>query len=335
MMDLESEISYSDYCEHFEDDAKEFETKGLCLSDLNGALIDMLLKYGQNNYQEACQLFRQLLNLDREDRSILEGSLNIDLSPLKRVKCYKFYKQHINFFKELKDRNYFNLFFGDFSLYMGFMSFVLGEVSKLEDYDDYFNQVMNNLKGVYNLDLDKVYLILNTNQDKVVSHLDYKPQGSTSYEVSSKIIFKEENLWTDGKISDEYAEDEDGLLVFVDSPLYIIKSSHKKGYNHVYGSNFDRVCKEMFIYNLRFDYDSLPSKEELNNFEFSDNYLKFVYRRKEEFLKFKLNELGELLEKVNVNLEDVRSLALELDLSLDDEYLDLLDMTQKVKVLKR
>ena len=334
-MDLGSEISYSDYCEHFEYDAKVFEMKGLCLSDLNGALIDMLLKYAQNNYQEACQLFRQLLNLDMEDRSILKGSLDISLSPLKRVKCHKLYKQYTSFFEKLKDRNYFNLFFCNFSLYMGFMSFVLGEVSNLGDYEDYFNQVINNLKVADELDLDEIYLILNTNQNKVVSHLDYKPQGSTSYEVSSKIIFKEENLWTDGKISDEYAEDDEGLLVYVDSPLYIIKSSHKKGYNHVHGSNFDKVYKEMFIYNLRFDYNNLPAKEVLNNFEFSDNYLKFVYRRKKEFLKFKINELGELLDKVNVNLEDVRSLALELDLSLDDEFLDLLDMTQKVKVLKR
>lgn len=320
----------------------EISKTGLCFDyTYNDSVLLDLLNYTKDNYDEAKRLFNQIMEIKINERlpelsqAIFQNSNDL----LEIIKGNKIREEYIKFFDNVYGTARLD-FWNNLDRYCVLMFELFNELDSknLEERNQYLDKVISNFYNIKELGITEIYIKLLKDDFHEIIHLDGYPKGiSKSIPLFGRLYYKEENFFTDGKIEDSYNVDH--VDVDITNPSFVIKNGRKIGYDYAYDEDFDRSYFKITIYNLDFDSNKLPSKEELENTK-SDlaTYDYMMKVKKVEQLKAQLKELTSklnntvsLLAAFGLNDADFREFFSEDERLL----LDTAEMTGKVLKKKK
>lgn len=318
---LYPEVDYSKYKEMFKDLYEEFVSKGLLISQLDYDLILKLLDYIKNNYEASCLILNEILEL-YDNKDVIRHALLKDFSFIDR-KSKKVYERYREFFDVFDGRSA-EEFLSKFDDYISFLFYIAYNVNLINEdkREEYFKRVTENLNEINKLDIDYIYLNFPSNITKIgeIVKLYYQPEGEIKNEYLSRIFYREDDVFSDGFLNEQYDLNNDCVLVFFYLPRFIIKTVRKKGFRLESGGNFDEKTKEMVIYDLMFESRYLPSKDELRNSRCTlEAYEQLIHTQKLKILKEKLIQLGKQVCDMEINIDKITSLFDELGINFDEE----------------
>lgn len=291
------------------------EGKGLAIHDLDETVLFKLLNFIKNNYDCSCDFFNEVLKMYENNSSEIVKQALLKKINFFDIKAKKFFHQYKDFFACFNE-NEAQMFCKKIDYYIVFVFYILHALEKKESLES-LEQIINNLKKIYKLDIDKIYLKFysDTIGDFETAELYYQPEGIISDDYLSLIYYKEENVFSDVEPTDEYVLNKDSVDVFFQNPKFIIKNTKVKGFRNDYGGNFDKVKSEMVIYDLLFEGD-LPSKRNLdtNTLCQLDAYKDLIYLKKCDLFESDMHGLKCLLEQLRKKLCSLRNLSDELEI---------------------
>lgn len=318
---------------------EEISKTGLCFDYTyhNSVLLD-LLRYTKDNYDEAKRLFNKIMEIKFNERfpelnqAIFQNSNNL----LEIINGNKIREKYIKFFDKVGGSAKLD-FWNNLDRYSVLMFDIFDKIDdkNLDERNQYLDKVIFNFNKVFELGIKNVYIKLLSGDFHENIFLDGHPRGINKFLFPfGQLYYKEENFFTDGKVEDSY----NGEYVDVDieNPSFIIKNGRRIGCQFVSDEDFDNKYFTITVYDLVFDGNKLPSKEELENTRCDLATYDYMMKVK------KIEHLKKQLKKLETELNHTYSLMERL--GIDNDFKDffsseensLLDVAQKTgKVLTK
>lgn len=318
---------------------EEISKTGLCFDYTyhNSVLLD-LLRYTKDNYDEAKRLFNKIMEIKFNERfpelnqAIFQNSNNL----LEIINGNKIREKYIKFFDKVGGSAKLD-FWNNLDRYSVLMFDIFDKLDdkNLDERNQYLDKVIFNFNKVFELGIKNVYIKLLSGDFHENIFLDGHPRGINKFLFPfGQLYYKEENFFTDGKVEDSY----NGEYVDVDieNPSFIIKNGRRIGYQFASDEDFDNKYFTITVYDLVFDGNKLPSKEELENTRCDLATYDYMMKVK------KIEHLKKQLKKLETELNHTYSLMERL--GIDNDFKDffsseensLLDVAQKTgKVLTK
>ncbi len=319
---------------------EEISKTGLCFDYTYhySVLLD-LLRYAKDNYDEVKRLFNKIMEIKVNERlpelnqAIFQNSNNL----LKIINGNRMREKYIKFFDKVGGSAKLD-FWNNLDRYCFLMFDIFDKLDdkNLDERNQYFDKVISNFNKVFELEIKKVYIKLLSGDFHENILLDGHPRGISKFLFPfGHLYYKEENFFTDGKIEDSY--NGDYVDVDIENPSFIIKNGRKIGYKFAFDEDFDNKYFTITVYDLAFDDNKLPSKEELENTRSDLATYDYMMRVK------KVQSLKEQLQNLKTELNNTYSLMKRLGVDGTDfseffssEENSLLDVAQKTgKVLTK
>ena len=291
-----------------------FEQVGLLINELDYDLLVKLLELVKTNYNQAYLLFNEMFELYKNKNvSVIEHALFKDFTFInkKSKRLYDKYEIFFNIFDEKSAQD----FLSKLNYYMSFMFYIVYNIGNINDElkEEYINQVINNLNEISKLDIDRVYL--NFNHDNEQVQLSYQPKGTVKNGYLSRIYYEEENVYSDVCPTEKYETGDEFVSLFFHQPKFIIKGNRKIGFSAVKSGNFDSKEWEMIIYDFNFDSLTLPTNDDLDNtMSELDSYNNLIHDKKCDLFENEIYELRRLLNLLRTKLYDLNNLADDLEI---------------------
>lgn len=314
---------------------EEISKTGLCFDYTyhNSVLLD-LLRYTKDNYDEAKRLFNKIMEIKFNERfpelnqAIFQNSNNL----LEIINGNKIREKYIKFFDIFNvEESYKDLdFWNNLDRYSVLMFYIFDKLDdkNLDERNQYLDKVIFNFNKIFELGIKNIYIKLLNGDFNENILLDGYPRGiSKSLFPFGQLYYKEENFFTDGKIKDSY--NGEYVDVEIQSPSFIIENGRKIGYNFAFNEDYDDKYFKITVYDLAFDGNKLPSKEELENTR--SDLATFDYMMKVK----KVGHLKKQLKKLETELAHTYSLMERLGINNDfkdffsSEENSLLDTVEK------
>lgn len=318
---------------------EEISKTGLCFDYTyhNSVLLD-LLRYTKDNYDEAKRLFNKIMEIKFNERfpelnqAIFQNSNNL----LEIINGNKIREKYIKFFDKVGGSAKLD-FWNNLDRYSVLMFDIFDKLDdkNLDERNQYLDKVIFNFNKVFELGIKNVYIKLLSGDFHENIFLDGHPRGINKFLFPfGQLYYKEENFFTDGKVEDSY----NGEYVDVDieNPSFIIKNGRRIGFQFASDEDFDNKYFTITVYDLVFDGNKLPSKEELENTRCDLATYDYMMKVK------KIEHLKKQLKKLETELNHTYSLMERL--GIDNDFKDffsseensLLDVAQKTgKVLTK
>ena len=306
-------------------------------TDYESVLLD-LLRYTKDNYDEAKRLFNKIMEIKFNERfpelnqAIFQNSNNL----LEIINGNKIREKYIKFFDKVGGSAKLD-FWNNLDRYSVLMFDIFDKLDdkNLDERNQYLDKVIFNFNKVFELGIKNVYIKLLSGDFHENIFLDGHPRGINKFLFPfGHLYYKEENFFTDGKVEDSY----NGEYVDVDieNPSFIIKNGRRIGCQFASDEDFDNKYFTITVYDLVFDGNKLPSKEELENTRCDLATYDYMMKVK------KIEHLKKQLKKLETELNHTYSLMERL--GIDNDFKDffsseensLLDVAQKTgKVLTK
>ena len=321
---------------------EEIAKTGLCFNYTyyDSVLLD-LLRYTKDNYDEAKRLFNKIMEIKVNERfpelnqAIFQNSNNL----LEIINGNRIREKYIKFFDKVGGSAKLDLW-NNLDRYSVLMFDIFDKLDdkNLDERNQYLDKVIFNFNKVFELGIKNVYIKLLSGDFHENIFLDGHPRGINKFLFPfGHLYYKEENFFTDGKVEDSY----NGEYVDVDieNPSFIIKNGRRIGCQFASDEDFDNKYFTITVYDLAFDGNKLPSKEELENTK-SDlatyDYMmsvKKLQKLKEQLqnLKTELNNTYSLMKKLGVDGTDFK----DFFSSEENSLLDIAQKTGKVLTKRR
>ena len=308
-------INYTGFEMVFADLIKNFSKKGLPLDELNYNLLEKLVEFVKSDYKQSCLVCNEMLEIYEkgEINNIKQALLNdFNIVNIKSRKLFNRYESFFNIFDDAQAEE----FFSKLDYYMSFMFYVIHNTSFSDEkkQDEYLKQIINNLKEISQLDVNKVYLNFYPNMKTGESvKLYYQPQGFIKDECGRRVFYREENVYSNVHFRSKLETDCVDVTFYC--PDFIIKGSRIIGFSLEKSGNFDSKEWEMTLYNMNFNSADLPTLEKLENTMCDlKDYQDLIHMEKLRLFRAKLKELSEKVSDLRLSSEDLISLADELNL---------------------
>lgn len=309
-------------------------------TDYESVLLD-LLRYTKDSYDEAKRLFNEIMEIKVNERfpELSQAIFQDSKDPIKIVMGNGLRKKYIKFFNTFNDEESCKDldFWNNLERYLVLMFDIFDKLDdkNLDERNQYLDKVIFNFNKVFELGIKNVYIKLLSGDFHENIFLDGHPRGINKFLFPfGQLYYKEENFFTDGKVEDSY----NGEYVDVDieNPSFIIKNGRRIGCQFASDEDFDNKYFTITVYDLVFDGNKLPSKEELENTRCDLATYDYMMKVK------KIEHLKKQLKKLETELNHTYSLMERL--GIDNDFKDffsseensLLDVAQKTgKVLTK
>ena len=288
-----------------------------------------LLTYTKKDFDMATSLFKEIRMLrEKESMSFLyQAIFGNSSNVLDVIKGNMLRGKYADFFKAFEVKydeyghkiknNKGNDFFHNLDRYTVLMSFIFNELKgkSLNEREQFLDKVYDNFLKIDKLGIKKVYVKLLEGNFEEKFTLDGYPLGIIKYIFPFKhLYYREENLFTDGEVTDSYNEEDDIVDVLIDKPSFVIKSGRSIGDQFALeDGEYDLKYYSITVYDLDFDSSKLPTFEELQDTRCSLKSYDYMMDMK------KLEQIKQTLEQVYTKTQDLH-LVLKRTLDILDNF---------------
>lgn len=285
---------------------------------LDYSLLVELLKFAKKDYNRICLILNDILKIYERNNNLIKHVLFKDFSFID-INAKILFNKYVDFFY-IFDEEKASEFLANLNNYISLMFYIINRIgfkNDLNSRNEYFEQIINNLNEISNLDIDKVYLNLCHGFDNKKIELCYQPEGFIKDECGCRVFYREENIYSDVCPQDEYKTGDEKVSLNFTNPKFVIICKRIIGFSLEKSGNFDSKERTMIIYDLNFSALDLPSRDDLDNTMCGlESYKSLIYDKKRNLFENKMYECTKILNLLHKNLYDLNNLADDLEIKV-------------------